>query len=160
MLRWALAREGAEDGETSRTLLLRDLRALFAAEPRGVLLTAEILRELHARDDRPWPEYRGGRPITARQMAALLRPVGISAGTVRRGGQTAKGYRAEDMADAWSRYLPGRASVTLSHPAESPRPRTAMLQQRRGVKCMHRRRFRISLFPRPKGNAHRIWSAR
>jgi putative DNA primase/helicase len=115
----ALTREGAEDGETSRTLLLRDLRELFAAEPRGVLLTAEILRELHARDDRPWPEYRGGRPITARQMAALLRPVGISAGTVRRGGQTAKGYRAEDMADAWSRYLPGHASVTLSHPAES-----------------------------------------
>jgi putative DNA primase/helicase len=114
----ALAREGAEDGETARTLLLGDLRELFAAEPSGVLLTAEILRELHARDDRRWPEYRGGRPITARQMAALLRPVGISAGTVRRGDQTAKGYRAEDMADAWSRYLPGHTSVTLSHPAE------------------------------------------
>jgi putative DNA primase/helicase len=101
-----LARDGAEDGETARTMLLADLRELFAGEPSGVLLTSEVLPRLHDREDRPWPEYRHGRPITARQIAALLRPLRISTNqTVRKGADRGKGYRAEDMRDAWSRYL-------------------------------------------------------
>jgi uncharacterized protein DUF3631 len=114
-----LTRDGADDAESMRTMLLADLRELFAREPSGVLYTTEILVALEERVERPWPEYRRGRPITARQVAALLRPVGISAGTVRRGATTAKGYRAEDMSDAWARYLPPAQSVTPSQPAES-----------------------------------------
>jgi len=87
-----LTREDADDGETVRTMLLADLRKLFASEASGVLFTAEILKALHARDDRPWPEYRSGRPITARQIAALLRPLGIATNqTIRRGAERGKG---------------------------------------------------------------------
>jgi hypothetical protein len=108
-------------------LLLADLRELFTAEASGVLFTSEILPRLHARDDRPWPEYRGGRPITARQIAAQLRPLGIATNqTVRRGAERGKGYRAEDMADAWSRYLPavpvGDTVTTRKNPGDSQFP--------------------------------------
>ena len=117
---FTLARDGADDAETARTMLLADLREMFADEPSGVLYTADILPRLHGREDRPWPEYRHGKPITARQMAALLRPVGITTNqTVRRGAATGKGYRASDLADAFSRYLPPLPSVTRSQVADS-----------------------------------------
>lgn len=116
----ALTLAGADDG-TIRTMLLADLRGLFAAVPpdpdadppvigraaRDVLFTSEILAELHGRDDRPWPEFgRQAKPITGRQLAALLKPLGIATKhDVRRGKDHGKGYRAADFADAWKRYL-------------------------------------------------------
>ncbi|MGH7038370.1 MAG: DUF3631 domain-containing protein [Stellaceae bacterium] len=115
----ALTLAGTDDAETTRTMLLRDLRELFEAEPSGVLFTSEILAALHKRDDRPWPEYRHGKQITARQLAALLAPLEIAAGTVRRATETAKGYRADAMADAFARYLTPSQSVTPSQVADS-----------------------------------------
>jgi putative DNA primase/helicase len=126
-----LTRDGADDAETALTLLLADLREMFGAMPpdphadpptpgraaREVPFTNEILGDLVQREDRPWPEYRHGKQITPRQVASLLRPVGVKAGTVRRGVATAKGYRAGDMADAWARYLPSNQSVTPSQAA-------------------------------------------
>ena len=101
-----LTRESGE-GESARELMLADLRELFDAEPRGVMFTSEILPRLHTRDDRPWSEWKAGKAMTGRHMAALLKPLGISTNqTVRRGADRGKGYRAEDFADAWSRYLP------------------------------------------------------
>ena len=116
----ALTCDGATDGDASGIALLADLRELFAMEPRGVLFTAEIVTALHGREDRPWAEYQRGRPITAHQVAALLRPLGVSTNqTVRRGQRTAKGYRGKDFADAWARYLPPQGSVTGSQAADS-----------------------------------------
>jgi Protein of unknown function (DUF3631) len=105
----ALSRDGAEpDGaEVSGVLLLGDLRELFAQGPTEVLFTAEILDLLWSREDRPYSEYQHGRKMTASQLAALLRPFGITTNqTVRRGPKTGKGYKAKDFADAWARYLP------------------------------------------------------
>jgi hypothetical protein len=112
-----------DDTEPPRVQLLADLRALFDRELSGVLFATEILTALHTREDRPWPEYRRGKPITASQMARLLRPLHVPTNkTVRRGTVTGKGYRAADLEDAWSRYLaPASAdpSVTRSHVADS-----------------------------------------
>lgn len=118
----SLTREGADDVDTVRTMLLADLRELFAVEPSSILFSREILPALAKREDRPWPEYRHGKPITEHQLAALLKPLKISSKSVRRGSDTAKGYRGEDLADAWVRYLPPSSadlSVTPSQPAES-----------------------------------------
>jgi hypothetical protein len=92
------------------------------------------LAALTKREDRPWPENRGGRPITARQLAALLRPFGVAPKTVRRGRDTDKGYRATDLADAWLRYLMPSASnlsVTPSQLTESVGFSTAKSDTRR-----------------------------
>lgn len=116
-----LAGDGAEpDGaEASGVLLLSDLREMFARERSGKLFTVEILDQLSSREDRPWAEYRRGRPITASQLAALLRPFGITTNqTQRRGAMTNKGYRAKDFGDAWGRYLPASEAVTRSQAGE------------------------------------------
>jgi hypothetical protein len=118
--RWAaIARNVAAEmcrsirAQSMRELLLEDLRELFDApvgsgslETPTELFTEEILKALHDRDDRPWPEFRDDKPITSRQMASLLKPLKVKTSrTVRRGDITAKGYKREWLADAFTRYL-------------------------------------------------------
>ena len=114
-----LTDDGTADADASGITLLADMRELFAAEPRGVLFTAEIVPALHTREDRQWAECQRGRPITSHQVAALLRPLGIATNqTVRRGAVTGKGYRAKWFADTW-RYLPPPGSGTRSQAADA-----------------------------------------
>jgi putative DNA primase/helicase len=106
-----LTHDGAVDDEATRTMLLGDLRELFSREPSGVLFTREILAKLHSDETRPWPEWKHGRPITDRQLAAQLKPYKIQPKTVRRGNETEKGYMLAWFEDTFARYLPPR-SVT------------------------------------------------
>jgi putative DNA primase/helicase len=126
-----LSRDGT-DIESKGVLLLADLRELFDREGDRttvggnlfdrdvgkVLFTEEIIAELANREDRPWPEWKGGKPINARQLASLLKPFGISPNTVRRGEKTAKGYSRQSFEDAFARYLLTE-SVTASQPPNS-----------------------------------------
>jgi len=108
----------AEGDQSVRVLLLGDLRALFDEEPSGVLFSEEIVGKLVRMEDRPWPEFSHGKPITKVQLARLLKPFGVWPSSVRRERETAKGYRREALADAFARYLPDQA-VTPSQPAEN-----------------------------------------
>jgi hypothetical protein len=101
-----LSRDGG-DSESERVQLLADLRELFDVEPSGVLFTKAILADLAKRDDRLWSEWKNGKPITGRQIASLLKPLGITTNqTVRRGVDHDKGYKRKDLEDAFERYLP------------------------------------------------------
>jgi hypothetical protein len=62
-------------------------------------------------------EWKNGKLITERQLAALLKPHGIKPKTVRRGAETDKGYRLKWFEGAFASYLPSQ-SVTASQPAE------------------------------------------
>jgi hypothetical protein len=63
-------------------------------------------------EERPWPEFRNGKPISKARVARLLKPLRISSGTIRLDdGRTAKGYYQRSFEDAFARYLPA-ASVT------------------------------------------------
>jgi hypothetical protein len=126
--RWPrLAREvavdvmGGRDGADSIGVrLLRDIRQMFVAADAERMSSAGIVAELVLLEDRPWPEYRNDRPITPSQLARLLKPFGVSPGTIRlEDGTTPKGYYRADFAEAWSRYLssdqeppPSRAATT------------------------------------------------
>jgi putative DNA primase/helicase len=118
--RWAaveLIGDG-EDTASAKVLLLADLRELFTHEPSAVLFTREILDILHKDETRPWPEWKNGRPITDRQLAALLKEHKIKPKTVRRGDVTEKGYKLEWFEDVFARYLQP-PSVTASQTSDS-----------------------------------------
>jgi putative DNA primase/helicase len=100
----ALSNAGFDDAESRREMLLADLRAMFD-DGKEVLFTEEILTGLNAMDQRPWSEYRAGKPITSHQLAALLRPLHVRPNSVRRGERTGKGYEHKDLGDAFARYL-------------------------------------------------------
>lgn len=110
-------RQGAE---SSRELILSDIQEIFAEAgwPKAIT-TDHILAGLLAREDRPWPEWSKGCPLTARGLANLLRPFKITPGTVRIDGLTLKGYKTESFEKAFGLYLGGDISVTASQPAEN-----------------------------------------
>ena len=98
------AHDTAEDSAAA-VLLLQDLQQLFKDEKTDRLGTNFILAELAKKDDRPWPEYLHGKPITSRQMAKLLKDFGIKPKVYTGKKQkSARGYKRKDFRDAFRRY--------------------------------------------------------
>lgn len=125
---------GAQDNLTEGARLLSDIRAVWPRPARGrgtegtggtalismvppvplvpLLGTGELLAKLRALEDAPWAELGKDRhPLTARELARMLKPYGIPTNTkIKLGDKSVRGYRAADFGDAWSRYLPPAAA--------------------------------------------------
>ena len=101
------------------SLLLEDLKFLFErelCEERGYgLSSTEIAHALAEMEDRPWPEFARGKPITQRGIATLLKPWNIFPKQVKvRGGKWGpNGYEPKQFKGAFGRYLPEQASEGL-----------------------------------------------
>jgi hypothetical protein len=96
-------------------MVLGDIRDIFAARGVDRLPSAALVDALGAMENRPWSEWRNGKPITAAALARLLGPFGITPGTKRKphGSATFKGYLLTDFTDAFESYLPNE-TVTPS----------------------------------------------
>jgi len=106
--------ETAKQDQSKRIMALSDIRDFFAACPEADRArSAELAQALGAMDDRPWSEWRNGKPITPATLARLLAPFGIIPATHREGANTFKGYRGCDFAEAFDTYLPDQ-TVTPS----------------------------------------------
>ena len=95
----------------TREVLLADLWQVFqdAGEPAHLPTgkpdecrdpsAPAILSSLCVMEERPWSEYRRGRPLTPRGLADLLKPFGVVPGTIRlESGSTPKGYKRASLA--------------------------------------------------------------
>ena len=85
--------------------LLADLREVFTSKRQEKLTSQCICEELGKREDRPWPEYRNGQPISPVQLARLLKPYRVTPRDVRVDLLVLKGYHFDDFTDAFGRYL-------------------------------------------------------
>ncbi|WP_301130057.1 DUF3631 domain-containing protein [Streptomyces cacaoi] len=125
-----LVTAGQDDDEASLGIrLLTDLRdTVFCGADR--MPTAVILECLLAMDDAPWTDL-DGKPLNSRSLAKLLgqyvtpankpiKPRGI-----RTASGTPRGYHAEDLMDAWTRYCP-------PPPGETATSATSATQQATG----------------------------
>ena len=101
-----LISEGKESVDSLGVLLLKDLERVFAGMG-AAMHTEQILDALNSDlcDESPWAEFKG-EGLNTRQLARLLKPYGVHPTQVKVGGKSAKGYRREDLHDAWARYLP------------------------------------------------------
>lgn len=107
---------GDEDESSYRVTLLGDIGAIFKQRGGDRLPSADLCEALAGMEDRPWPEWKKGKPITTRQLAQLLKPFGVSPTTIKQAdGSTIKGYLRERFDGAFARYLPN-LSVTTSQP--------------------------------------------
>ncbi|MBP0445017.1 DUF3631 domain-containing protein [Roseomonas sp. SSH11] len=87
------------------SLLLADLRGIFAETSSKEMFSADLCERLNKMEERPWPEWKAGKPMTPPQLARALRPFGVRPGTIRQGQGTAKGYYKVAFEEAWNRYL-------------------------------------------------------
>jgi hypothetical protein len=107
-----LADKGGEN-ESPGVLLLADIRRIFKQVKHDDLPSNHLVEHLAAMPERPWSDFKYGKPITPRQIADLLRPFGIGPSTQRYGNYTFKGYKRSQFKKAFSRYVKS-SSVTGS----------------------------------------------
>jgi putative DNA primase/helicase len=106
------AARGLTDAATESTELavelLRDIKMLLESAAGKVYTderfvpSAWVRDELLKLDGRPWADFKDGRPISAKRIAALLAGFQI----VPSSDRTCRGYRFEVFTDAFVRYLP------------------------------------------------------
>ena len=110
----AAARSDDGDTEPAGVRLLSDMMAVFERRGAERLPTREIVASLIEMEERPWSEWSKGRPLTAHQMARLLRPFGVTSRNVRTAGEQLKGFDLAELRTVHARYSPS--------PPQSDRP--------------------------------------
>jgi hypothetical protein len=100
-----LSRDGGDEGDMG-VMLLRDLQKIFSSAAGQWMASADLVAVLGEMEDRPWPEWRRGQPITPQQLAALLRPFGVKPSQFKSGKEKVRGYSRDVFRDPWARYFP------------------------------------------------------
>ena len=138
----AVCGTGADTEDLSLRLLL-DTRQVFTADR---LRTETLLGSLMALSESPWRESHRNSPLTARQLADLLRPFEIRSRKIRLEQETFQGYLRADFEDAWARYLGPEIDDSDSIPAQ-PASDPEHPEQANVYACP-------SDFPHPEHRAH------
>jgi hypothetical protein len=113
----AICEQSDSDDEDVRTLLLRDLRALFSSATYKTAFTSEeIVEYLATLEDRPWPGFAGGRGFSKNNLARFLKPFGVQPVQMKASGRNVRAYRVEDFKELFSRYLETTATRSLFDP--------------------------------------------
>jgi len=137
-----------EDEDAAGVLLLADLRDLFAERGADRLASEDIIETLRKMEDRPWPEWRHGQPLTTRQLARLLKPFGIGPAKYRSGEKIVRGYLRESFSDPWSRYLKRHSGTCLQNGTfHVPQAENAVADENHGFAGM----FRCGGWESPEG---------
>lgn len=117
----ALVAQAQQKPATLGIRLLADVREVFDRLDSSTIPTDTLLFELCGLEEAPWGDLRG-KPLDSRGLARMLRKYDVTPRVVRVGEVTPRGYRREDLHDAWSRYLP---ALPPAGPATSATPATA-----------------------------------
>jgi len=105
-----------EDAEPAGIMMLRDIAELFATRPGRPdrIATTEIVNDLIAMEERPWADWRHGRPLSAQSVAKQMKPFGIKAKVLKLHGASARVYLQSDVEAAAARYTAQKCNlVTL-----------------------------------------------
>jgi putative DNA primase/helicase len=99
------------DIASTNALMLADIKAVFDGPEKGIepferVSSAELAETLGNMKDRPWAEWKSGKPITQVQLARVLKDFGIYPENIKlSSGAVVRGYLRSQFEDAWERYL-------------------------------------------------------
>jgi Protein of unknown function (DUF3631) len=108
-----------EDDSLTATLL-RDIYTVFENGAGDRLRTADLIAHLAEIEESPWGDWHG-KPITPHGLSRLLRSHRIKTMPVKVDGETVRGYKVEQFADAFARVLSvtGVTNVTSGSPGQA-----------------------------------------
>jgi putative DNA primase/helicase len=110
----ALSGSDADDAESMKVQLLVDIHTIFQHVSEDRIMTKALLSRLQEMEDRPWNNFRRGKPLAARTLGDMLRSFKIFPNTIRfSDGGVAKGYEKLAFENAFARYLPPQSVTTL-----------------------------------------------
>ncbi len=105
--------ETADDDATVGVMLLSDAWQIFTDMGVDKLRSKELVAALVELEDRPWPEWRRGNPITPTSISRLLKPYGIAPNQMRFDyGAPGKGYEKSRFQEPYERYVLGEKTHT------------------------------------------------
>jgi hypothetical protein len=85
--------------------LLKDIRLAFG--DADAIRSADLVAKLAEDPERPWADWKNGRPLSQNQLGRLLSKFGITSETVDLPGlKSAKGYRRAWFVEPWEAYCP------------------------------------------------------
>jgi putative DNA primase/helicase len=93
-----------EDAEPAGIMMLRDIAELFASRRADRISTSEIVGELMVMEERPWADWRHGRPINAQSVAKHMKPFDVKVKVLKLDGRPARVYLRTDVEAAAARY--------------------------------------------------------
>ena len=111
----AFAARASDD--TYSVVVLGDLRDIFERRDVDRLHSDDIVAELGAMEDRPWSEWRNGKPITKTQLAKMLGGFNVTPKQIWSGGGNKRGYDLETLSPLFTRYLSARPLDPLADKA-------------------------------------------
>ena len=99
---------------SSNLALLKDIRACFGVDAKARIPTTQLIEALSGDPEWAWGSVRRGRKIDARELAERLGHFGVRPVSLRVAEDVVRGYRGEDLADAFARYLNDASAATSS----------------------------------------------
>ena len=103
--------------------LLRDLSELLKADARERVPSQGLCDALALLEERPWGDWRRGKPISPAQLARLLKEFDIQSQSIRTEAGICRGYHRAAFDDAFLRYLapiPPAQTATDCYTATTP----------------------------------------
>lgn len=97
---WFVAK--AADAPSIKVELLNDMAALMDGEEK--MTSEDIVKALGEMADRPWSDWKRGKPINQVQVARMLKGFGIKSQNIWINGKVPKGYYTADILAAQNRY--------------------------------------------------------
>jgi hypothetical protein len=113
-----LSGQRSDDENSHRIRLLADIRSIFERRPVDEIASFDLVVELNAIEESPWPGWSGGRGLTTNALARQLKPFEITPRHTRDG--LARGYKRSQFEDAFSRYLPPLRPATVKASEDEP----------------------------------------
>jgi len=98
-------RSSEEEDDAIGPLILADIKSTFEDLRVEKMHSTELVNALLDLEERPWSEWRHGKPLSTNSLARLLKPFKIKARQLRIGSTNRNGYEFSQFGDAFSRYL-------------------------------------------------------
>ncbi|MGI9508543.1 MAG: DUF3631 domain-containing protein [Geminicoccaceae bacterium] len=96
----ALALTDKQADDSIGVLLLQDIRSTFDERGADRLPSNDLTSALVALQDRPWSEWKKGKPLTANALSRLLEPFSIVPGSIRIGTSSEAHRRATSASNS------------------------------------------------------------
>lgn len=103
-----------EDAAPAGVMLLNDLAEMFAARRVDRIASAEVVGDLLLLDERPWAEWRHGRPINMHGVSKLLKPFGVKPHVLKLNGSATRVYLRAEVDAAAARYTASKCNRVTS----------------------------------------------
>jgi putative DNA primase/helicase len=98
-------KSAADVEESAGHMLIEDISEILDDWKFPYILSRVLVEKLVELEDRPWCEWRRGKPLTQNSLAHLLKPYSVSSTTVRVGHERGKGFYVGRLREAFMPYL-------------------------------------------------------